>query len=149
MRLLIQRVKQARVEVGGEIVGAIGNGLLILVGVSHLSTPGDARFLAGKASRLRVFDDVEGKMNRSLMDVGGRVLAVSQFTLYADTQKGNRPSYVQSAPAETARPLFEQFVQELKALGVETEIGIFQAEMEVSLVNHGPVTISLESEGRA
>lgn len=148
MRLLIQRVSHARVEVAGQVAGQIGPGCLVLVGVSRLSTEADAVHLAGKTARLRIFDDEDGQMNCSLLDVQGACLAVSQFTLYGDCQKGNRPSYIASAPAEAARPLYEKYVEHLRSLGIPVETGIFQAEMAVHLVNDGPVTLSLESEGR-
>lgn len=146
MRLLVQRVREARVETGAGVAGAIGPGLVVLVGITHADTPAEASFLAGKTARLRVFDDDQGVMNRSLLDTGGACLAVSQFTLYADTRKGNRPSYIDSAPAEQARPLFEAYVAALRELGVPVATGVFQAEMQVFLVNDGPVTVALERE---
>jgi len=149
MRLLVQRVMNARVDVEGQTVGQIERGLLVLVGVSRHSTPADARFLAGKAARLRIFDDTDGRMNLSALDTNASALAVSQFTLYGDCAKGNRPSYIQSAPPEIARPLFDLFVVTLRAEGLHVETGIFQTEMKVHLINDGPVTLSLESERRA
>lgn len=148
MKLLIQRVKSASVIVEGKTVGEIGGGLLVLVGVSHDDTASDAAHLAKKTANLRIFDDNEGVMNRSVLDVGGSVLAVSQFTLYGDCKKGNRPSYISAARPERGRELYEEYVSQLQAFISQVETGIFQAEMEVSLVNDGPVTLILESTGR-
>jgi len=145
MRILLQRVAQASVTVDGRRVGAVGRGFLALVGVAPHDTAADAARLAAKVSRLRVFDDDRGLMNLALGDVGGAVLAVSQFTLYADTRKGNRPSFTDAAPAERGEPLYEAFVTALRAAGVPVETGLFGARMQVSLVNDGPVTILLES----
>jgi len=119
-----------------------------LVGVSHDDTLADAAFLAKKTVNLRVFDDTNGVMNRSVLDTGGAVLAVSQFTLYGDCKKGNRPSYIDAAPPEKGRQLYEEYVKQLRAIGPQIETGIFQAEMEVCLTNDGPVTLILESTGR-
>jgi D-tyrosyl-tRNA(Tyr) deacylase len=144
MRVVLQRVERAAVRVGAETVGSIGVGLLLLVGVGH----GDDRLdLAGAARKildLRVFQDREGKMNLSLRDVGGDVLAVSQFTLYGDTRKGRRPSYTHAAPPEVAEPVFDAFVRALQAEGVRVAVGRFGARMSVELVNDGPVTLVLE-----
>jgi D-tyrosyl-tRNA(Tyr) deacylase len=148
MRLVVQRVKAASVKVDGETVGEIGGGLLVLVGVSHSDTTADVTFLAKKTVNLRVFDDEAGIMNRSVLDTGGAILAVSQFTLYGDCKKGNRPSYIEAAPPEKGLKLYEEYVKQLRELGPRVETGIFQAEMEVSLINHGPVTLILESTGR-
>ncbi len=148
MKLVVQRVKTASVTVGGEVVGEIEAGLLVLVGVSHDDTAADAAHLAKKTARLRIFDDADGVMNRSVLDVSGAVLAVSQFTLYGDCRKGNRPSYIAAARPEQGRALYEEFVKQLRALGPPVETSIFQAEMAVSLVNDGPVTLILESAGR-
>ncbi|QHI68443.1 D-aminoacyl-tRNA deacylase [Tichowtungia aerotolerans] len=148
MKLLIQRVKSASVIVEGKTVGEIGGGLLVLVGVSHDDTASDAAHLAKKTANLRIFDDNEGVMNRSVLDVGGSVLAVSQFTLYGDCKKGNRPSYINAARPERGRELYDEYVSQLQAFISQVETGIFQAEMEVSLVNDGPVTLILESTGR-
>ncbi len=148
MKLVIQRVKSASVDVNGETVGEIGGGLLVFVGVSHDDTPVDAAHLAKKTVNLRVFDDADGVMNRSVLDTGGAVLAVSQFTLCGDCKKGNRPSYITAARPEQGRSLYEEYVDQLRGFGVDVETGIFQAEMEVSLVNDGPVTLILESTGR-
>lgn len=145
MRVVLQRVTRAHVEVAGETVGSIGAGLVILLGVTQRDTQEDADYLATKVIQLRIFADDEGKMNRSLLDTGGALLVVSQFTLYGDCRKGRRPSFDRAAPGEQARALYEYFVQRLKASNVKVETGVFQAEMKVSLVNDGPVTFVLES----
>lgn len=146
MKTLIQRVSSASVAVEGECVAEIKAGLLVLLGVTESDTPKEATWLASKVVNMRIFNDAEGKMNRSLMDVGGEVLVVSQFTLYADARKGNRPSYIQAARPEKAKPLYEAFVAELvKLLGKPVPTGIFGADMKVSLLNEGPVTIMLET----
>jgi D-aminoacyl-tRNA deacylase len=144
MRAVCQRVTRARVTVDGAITGEIGRGLVVLLGVARADTDADADRLAGKVARLRVFEDGEGKFAHSLLDVGGAALVVSQFTLIADTQKGNRPSFVEAAPPEAAEPLYERFAAGLAAAGVAVEQGRFGARMEVELVNDGPVTIVLE-----
>jgi D-aminoacyl-tRNA deacylase len=144
MRALIQRVTEARVIVDHVVTGEIGAGLLVFLGVSKLDAEADAEFLAGKVLNLRVFEDQEGKMNRSVLDTGGGLLVVSQFTLYGDCRKGRRPSFDDAAPAEQARALYEHFVAVARrSLRVET--GIFQAHMAVSLTNDGPVTLLIES----
>jgi D-tyrosyl-tRNA(Tyr) deacylase len=149
MRALLQRVRRARVAVGGRICGEIGAGLLLLVGILADDTDDDAAFIARKAVQLRVFDDAEGMMNRALADVGGGLLVVSQFTLYASTRKGNRPSWSQAASPEVAAPKFARFVATLEAaLGKPVAQGEFGAAMEVELVNDGPVTILLDSRLR-
>ena len=148
MKLVVQRVKSASVEVDGEAVGKIEAGLLVLVGVSHDDTAADTAHLAKKTVNLRVFDDEAGVMNRSVLDVGGDVLAVSQFTLYGDCKKGNRPSYIEAAPPEKGLKLYKEYVKQLRTLGSRVETGTFQAEMEVHLLNDGPVTLILESTGR-
>lgn len=148
MKLVVQRVKAAFVKVDEKNVGEIGSGLLVLVGVSHNDTVADAAFLARKTVNLRVFDDTDGVMNRSVIDTGGAILAVSQFTLYGDCKKGNRPSYIDAAPPEKGLKLYEEYVKQLRELGPRVETGIFQAEMEVSLINDGPVTLILESTGK-
>ena len=145
MRAVVQRVGEARVEVEGRVVGAIGRGLLVLVGIAREDTPRDAEYLAEKIAGLRIFPDEEGKMNRSVREVGGAILVVSQFTLYGDTRKGRRPSFDRAAPPEQARSLYEYFVEALRAKGLEVETGIFQAMMQVHLVNEGPVTLLCES----
>jgi D-aminoacyl-tRNA deacylase len=149
MRAVLQRVTQAKVEVDGAVTGEIGAGLLILLGVSKTDTAADAEYLAEKIAGLRVFSDDAGKMNRSVLDAGGAVLAVSQFTLYGDCRKGRRPSFDLAAPAEQARALYEHFVAAVRRAGVRVETGIFQAHMAVSLINDGPVTLILESGARS
>ncbi|HEX2183599.1 MAG TPA: D-aminoacyl-tRNA deacylase [Rubrobacteraceae bacterium] len=145
MRIVLQRVSEASVTVGGEAVSEVGHGLLLLVGVAAGDGEAQADWLAEKVAGLRIFNDEEGKMNLSVRDVGGAVLAVSQFTLLADTRKGKRPSFVHAAPPEEAEPLFDYFCKRLRASGVGTvETGTFGAMMEVALVNDGPVTIVLE-----
>lgn len=145
MRAVVQRVSRAQVEVAGQITGRIGAGALVLLGVAKTDSEQDARFLADKIVNLRIFNDENGKMNRSLLDAGGALLVVSQFTLYGDCRKGRRPSFDAAAPAETARALYESFVGAARAMGVHVETGVFQAHMDVSLVNDGPVTLLLES----
>ena len=146
MRVLLQRVSQASVMIDGEMVGNIGRGVLLLVGITHSDTQKEADFLAEKCVNLRVFDDDDGVMNRSLLDVGGEVLAVSQFTLYGDARKGRRPSYVAAAPGAVSEPLYEYFVSKLREQGVTVATGRFGADMKVSLVNDGPVTLWLEKD---
>jgi len=145
MRAVLQRVSRARVVVADETVGAIDRGLLVLLGVAPADTPADAAWLADKTVGLRIFADDEGKMNRSVADVGGGVLVVSQFTLYGDASKGRRPSFVAAAPPEVAVPLYEAFVEAVRALGVPVATGRFGAMMDVELVNDGPVTLILDS----
>ena len=144
MRALVQRVTEARVRVGDEVVGEIGAGLCVLVGVTHDDDPVRAAKLAAKVANLRVFDDDAGAINRSLLDTGGAALVVSQFTLYGDTARGRRPSWIAAARPEQAEPLIDAFVQELGALGVPVATGRFRADMQVALVNDGPVTLLLE-----
>ena len=141
MKVVIQRVSEASVTVGGEVTGSIGRGLLVLVGVGQGDTAETAAALAGKVARLRIFCDADGKMNLSVQDVGGGVLAVSQFTLLADTRKGNRPSFTDAAPPEEANVLYEKFCEALSAAGLAVAKGVFGAHMMVRLVNDGPVTI--------
>ncbi len=148
MRAVVQRVTQAKVEVDGAVTGEIGAGMLVLLGVAKPDTAADADFLAEKIAGLRIFSDDAGKMNRSLIETGGAMLAVSQFTLYGDCRKGRRPSFDLAAPAEQARALYEHFVAASRGAGVRVETGIFQAHMAVSLVNDGPVTLILESSSR-
>ncbi len=145
MRAVIQRVLRAQVGVGEEIVGKIGPGLLVLLGVAKSDTQADADYLATKIIGLRVFDDDNGKMNLSVADTHGSVLAVSQFTLYGDTRKGRRPSFDEAAPPELAKELYENFVRKVRETGVACETGRFQAMMQVELINDGPVTILLDS----
>lgn len=141
MRALVQRVSWARVAVSGTITGEIGPGLCVFLGVKADDSSIDARKLAGKVSNLRVFPDPEGKMNLSLPDTGGGLLIVSQFTLYGDTTKGNRPSYAQAAKPERARELYDEFIRGCRELCSRVETGVFQAHMEVELLNDGPVTL--------
>jgi D-tyrosyl-tRNA(Tyr) deacylase len=145
MRAVIQRVSEARVTVAGSVAGEIGPGLLALLGVAKSDTAADAEFLAEKILHLRVFPDEAGKMNRSLLETGGALLVVSQFTLYGDCRKGRRPSFDAAAPAGQARALYEHFVEAARRSGVRVETGVFQAHMDVSLVNDGPVTLLVES----
>ncbi len=146
MRAVVQRVKRAEVRVGAEVVGQIGAGLLVLLGVGKDDTEAAGTGLAEKIANLRVFDDGQGKMNRSLNETGGQVLCVSQFTLYGDCRKGRRPSYDQAAPPEQAQAFYESFVISMRRLGIRTETGRFRAMMDVELVNDGPVTLLLDSE---
>lgn len=148
MRAVVQRVSRARVTVKEWTCGEIGHGLLVLLGVGHEDTEADAQYLVEKISSLRIFEDAEGKMNRSVQDVGGSVLVVSQFTLYGDVRRGKRPSFDAAAPAEKARHLYEFFVQHIQSAGLRCETGRFQETMQVELVNDGPVTILLDSAKR-
>ena len=145
MKAVIQRVRESAVTVDGREVGRIGRGLLVLLGVSRDDTPAEADYLVDKTLNLRIFEDETGRMNRSLLDVGGELLVVSQFTLYGDCRKGRRPSFVQAAPPETAEALYEHFVDQARGSGVPVATGRFRAMMDVSLVNDGPVTLILES----
>jgi len=144
MRAVCQRVSQARVRVEGEIVAEIGAGLCVLLGVGRGDAAGEAARLAGKVARLRIFPDAAGRFDRSLLHAGGAALVVSQFTLLADTAKGNRPSFGAAAPPDEAEPVYERFCEELEALGLPVGRGVFGARMELELVNDGPVTIVLE-----
>jgi D-tyrosyl-tRNA(Tyr) deacylase len=146
MRAVVQRVSRAKVTVAGEITGHIGQGLLVLLGIGQEDTEAGADYLADKIIGLRIFEDDAGKMNRSVAEVGGAVLAVSQFTLYGDVRKGKRPSFDDAARPEMARTLYERFVSRVRASGLRCETGRFQEMMEVELVNDGPVTILLDSE---
>ncbi len=146
MRAVVQRVERAQVTVAGEIVGKIGPGLLVLLGVSKTDTPSDCDYLATKILGLRIFEDENQKMNLSLAETRGAVLAVSQFTLYGDTRKGKRPSFDEAAPPQLARELYEYFVSRIRESGITCETGRFQAMMQVELVNDGPVTILLDSK---
>ncbi len=145
MRAVIQRVSEATVKVNGEIAGRIGAGQVVLLGISRNDTEADAAYLARKVAGLRIFDDNDGKMNCTLQDVGGAILVVSQFTLYGDVSKGSRPSFTEAAPAEGARHLYDRFIDHLRKSGIPVETGIFKANMKVSLINDGPVTILCES----
>jgi len=148
MRAVVQRVSRAEVRVGGAVVGHIGPGLVVLLGIAREDTPAAARYLAEKIVHLRVFEDVDGRMDRSLVDLGSEagILCVSQFTLYGDCRKGRRPSYDRAAPPEVARLLYERFLEDLRSLGLRVEAGRFQAMMDVELVNDGPVTLVLDSD---
>lgn len=146
MRLLLQRVSRAEVRVEGAVVGAIGPGLVALIGVGPDDTPEIASEYARRTAELRIFADADGRTNLSLVDVGGEVLAVSQFTLYADTSRGRRPSFLRAGPPELGRALYESFAGRLEALGVPVARGVFGAKMAVELVNEGPFTIWLDSE---
>lgn len=149
MRVVIQRVKRCSVEVEGNVIGEIGNGLAILLGVEEADTQEDIDWLCGKVSRLRIFDDENGVMNRDIKQAEGRAIVISQFTLFASTKKGNRPSYIRSAGEAVARPMYEKFLATLsELLGEEVEHGEFGADMKVSLVNDGPVTICIDSKNR-
>ena len=145
VRALVQRVSQASVEVAGDRVSEIGPGLLVLVAAGPGDGPEQAAWMAGKIARLRILPDDEGRMNRSVLDTGGEVLAVSQFTLYGDASRGNRPGFTAAAPADEAEALVDAFADALRELGVPVEHGVFGAHMRVALVNDGPVTIWLES----
>ena len=149
MRAVVQRVTSSKVSVDGKTVGEIGKGFNVLLGVVEGDTDEQAILLAGKIARLRVFEDENGKMNLSVNDVGGEILAISQFTLCADCKKGNRPSYIKAAKPEKAIPLFEYFKSEIGKSGLKIESGIFGADMKVSLLNDGPVTLVLDSITKA
>lgn len=148
MRAVIQRVSQAKVVVDDKTVGQINRGFMILLGVHEEDTQDDVDYLVGKISKLRVFEDDQQKMNRSIIDVGGEILSISQFTLFADTKKGNRPSFVQAAKPDTAIPLYEAFNEGLRQAGIPVETGIFGADMKCHLVNDGPVTIIIDSQNK-
>lgn len=145
MRAVIQRVTSASVTVGGELVSEIAEGLLIFLGIAHDDTEAELDYIANKVINLRIFEDSEGKMNRSLLETGGAALVVSQFTLYGDCRKGRRPSFIDAARPEQAKALYEQFIDVLAAQHIPTQGGTFQAMMDVRLVNDGPVTILLDS----
>ena len=148
MRVIIQRVSEASVSIDSQVNAKIKQGLMILVGISTEDNQEDIDWLTQKIINLRVFNDENGKMNLSLLDVKGEVLIVSQFTLFASTKKGNRPSFIQSAKTEIAVPLYEQLIESLKATGIEIKTGTFGADMKVSLTNDGPVTISMDSKNK-
>lgn len=145
MRAVLQRVKQARVEVDGQITGSIGHGILVLLGVARWDTETGAEYLVDKISNLRIFHDEDGKMNRGIREAGGALLVVSQFTLYGDTNRGRRPSFDDAAPAAQARLLYEYFIARARQTGLRVETGVFQAMMSVHLENDGPVTLICES----
>src|SRR5262245_18345743 len=146
MRAVVQRVSRARVTVDGAVTGEIGPGLLVLLGVTQSDTREQGQWLAEKIAGLPLFNDADGKMNRDVSEIGGGVLVVSQFTLYGDCRKGRRPSFVDAAPPEIAIPLYEEFINALKALGIPTATGRFGAMMQVELVNDGPVTLIVDSK---
>ena len=145
MRAVIQRVKSASVTVEGKVVSEIRGGLLVFLGVAQEDTPADVNYMASKIANLRIFEDDEGRMNLSILDVGGEALVVSQFTLYGDCRKGRRPSFIAAARPEKADPLYQAFMDEISRLGVPVKAGIFQAMMDVELINDGPVTMLLDS----
>lgn len=145
MRVVVQRCKEASVTVEGQVTGAIGPGLMLLVGITHEDTGEDARFAAEKIANLRIFEDEDGKMNLSVLETGGAILSVSQFTLYGDCRKGRRPNFMAAARPEQAQPLYEDFNTLLRAQGLQVETGVFGAMMDVSLVNDGPVTLIVET----
>ncbi|BBU40317.1 D-aminoacyl-tRNA deacylase [Aeribacillus pallidus] len=146
MKVVVQRARNANVKVDGQVVGSIEFGLMVLVGVTHEDTEKDAEFLADKVANLRIFEDEEGKMNLSLLDVGGEVLSVSQFTLYGDCRKGRRPNFMQAAKPDIAEKLYESFNDKLREKGVRVETGSFGAMMAVEFTNVGPVTLIIESK---
>jgi D-tyrosyl-tRNA(Tyr) deacylase len=146
MRAVVQRVSRGRVTIDGRAVGEIGSGVVVLVGVGREDTPESARYLAGKIAHMRIFDDDNGKMNRSLIETGGSALVISQFTLYGDTRRGRRPAFERAAAPESAAPLYEGLIQELRSAGIRVETGVFQSQMTVDLANEGPVTILLDTE---
>ncbi|MCE2400989.1 D-tyrosyl-tRNA(Tyr) deacylase [Candidatus Poribacteria bacterium] len=146
MRAVVQRVQSASVQVDGELVSEIGAGLLIFLGIAHGDTETELEYIANKVANLRIFEDADGKMNCSLLDIGGSALVVSQFTLYGDCRKGRRPSFIDAARPEVANTLYEQFITALKQLNIPTQGGTFQAMMDVQLINDGPVTILLDSD---
>lgn len=145
MRAVVQRVSEAGVSIGGEKVGSIGRGILVLLGVGQEDGPEDIRYLSEKIVHLRIFSDEQDKMNSSVLDIGGAILVVSQFTLFGDCRKGRRPSYAGAAPPDAARRLYESFVEELRRFGLPVQTGRFQEMMQVELVNDGPVTLLLDS----
>lgn len=147
MKVVVQRCKEAQVMVDGEVTGAISQGLMVLVGVTHEDTEKDAKYLADKVARLRIFEDDEGKMNYSVMEVGGGILSVSQFTLYGDCRKGKRPNFMAAAKPDIAEGLYEQFNRELRDKGLEVATGRFGAMMDVTFTNWGPVTLIIDSKG--
>ena len=148
MRIVLQRIAHASVTVDEKVIGKIQRGFLLLVGVTHDDAMEDMEYLVRKIVQMRIFEDEEGKLNRSIQDIGGEILSVSQFTLYADTKKGNRPSFSKAAPGDVALEMFEQFNGLLRETGVPVETGQFGADMKVELLNDGPVTILLDSKTR-
>jgi len=148
VKLVIQRVRSASVSIDGKVTGQIAGGLMILVGVAETDTKDDVQFAANKSANLRIFEDDEGKMNRSLLETSGGILAISQFTLLGDTRKGRRPSFINAARPEKGNDLYEHFVQILKEMGITVETGVFGAMMDVQLINTGPVTIIIDTVER-
>ena len=146
MRAVIQRVKSSSVTVNKKQINQIGPGILVLLGVSHTDEASDAEYLSDKVSNLRIFEDSDGKMNRSLIDIGGEILVVSQFTLYGDCSKGRRPSFINAAPPEKAERLYEYFSEQMRKKGIPVQNGQFKTMMDVSLINDGPVTLIVESK---
>jgi D-tyrosyl-tRNA(Tyr) deacylase len=146
MRAVVQRVSRASVTIDGESAGSIGAGLVVLLGVTHDDTADNAKWLAEKVAGLRIFNDADGKMNRDLGDVNGAMLIISQFTLYGDCKKGKRPSFIDAAPPPIAIPLYEAFINGVKALGIPVATGRFGADMKVELINDGPVTLIVDSK---
>lgn len=146
MKVVIQRSKEASVTVNGELISSIEKGYVLLVGITHDDTMEDVKYVAKKIAEMRIFEDEDGKMNRSILDAGGEILSVSQFTLYADTKRGRRPSFIEAAKPDVAKPLWESFNEELKQYGLTVKTGIFGADMKVALINDGPVTIIVESK---
>ncbi|QOV12818.1 D-aminoacyl-tRNA deacylase [Viridibacillus arvi] len=146
MKVILQRSKKATVTVDGQVTGAIEQGYVLLVGLTHGDTKADADYIANKIVKMRLWEDADGKMNHSILDHGGAILSVSQFTLYADIRKGNRPSFIEAARPEEAEPLWEYFNETLRNLGLHVETGVFGAMMDVQLTNDGPVTIIIESK---
>lgn len=146
MRVIVQRAKEAKVTVDGHVTGSIEHGLMLLVGITHEDTVKDLEYCAKKVANLRIFEDEQGKMNLSIKEVGGAILSISQFTLYGETKKGNRPSFIEAARPEVAEPLYNQFNQVLRdTYGIQVETGVFGAMMDVSFTNNGPVTLIVES----
>jgi len=145
MRVIVQRSREASVTVAGEVVGRIQHGLVLLVGITHEDTEKEVDFVAEKVAHLRIFEDEEGKMNRSILETGGQILSISQFTLYGDCRKGRRPNFMAAARPEPAEPLYDLFNEKLREKGLQVETGRFGAMMDVHLVNHGPVTLIVES----
>ena len=146
MKVVLQRSKAASVTVDGQVTGAIDGGYVLLVGITHHDTQADVDYMANKVSQLRLFEDADGKMNHSILEHGGAILSVSQFTLYGDTRKGRRPSFTDAARPDIAKPLWEAFNEALRNLGLQVETGVFGAMMDVALVNDGPVTMIIESK---
>lgn len=149
MKVVVQRAKRAKVTVNGETVGSIGHGLVLLVGVTHSDTIEDVAFVADKIAHLRIFEDESGKMNLSVLDVGGEILSMSQFTLYGDCRKGRRPNFMEAAKPDHALPIYEALNEALRQKGIRVETGKFGAMMEVELINDGPVTLIVESKEKA